>query len=70
MQELKAAGINLKQLLASGKRLVISEWGVGGGVLDGSEIAKSVEVGHCLLGIHSHAQSRTVMCQCPSSGAG
>ncbi|KIZ00733.1 hypothetical protein MNEG_7227 [Monoraphidium neglectum] len=42
-QELSYAGIDLKQLLDSGKKLVISEWGVGGGTQDGGSIAKSTK---------------------------
>ncbi|KAI8466695.1 MAG: hypothetical protein J3K34DRAFT_432891 [Monoraphidium minutum] len=42
-QELSYAGINLKQLLDGGKKLVISEWGVGGGTEDGKSIAATVK---------------------------
>jgi len=42
-QELSYAGIDLKELLASGKKLVISEWGVGGGTQDGKGIAETVD---------------------------
>ncbi|KAI8466523.1 MAG: hypothetical protein J3K34DRAFT_433415 [Monoraphidium minutum] len=41
-QELSYAGIDLKKLLDSGKKLVISEWGVGGGTQDGNSIAASL----------------------------
>ncbi|GBG00356.1 hypothetical protein Rsub_13088 [Raphidocelis subcapitata] len=40
--ELAYSGINLKSLLDSGKKLVISEWGVGGGTQDGFAVAPSV----------------------------
>jgi len=41
-QELKYAGVDLKGLLNKGKRLVISEWGIGGGTMDGSKIAANL----------------------------
>ncbi|KAF8071022.1 hypothetical protein HT031_001104 [Scenedesmus sp. PABB004] len=52
-QELSYAGINLKQLIKSGKKLVISEWGLGGGTQDGNAIAPTVEdvAGHPFFGL-------------------
>eukprot|EP00879_Flechtneria_rotunda_P029190 GHRR01031470.1.p1 GENE.GHRR01031470.1~~GHRR01031470.1.p1 ORF type:complete len:383 (+),score=118.71 GHRR01031470.1:889-2037(+) len=52
-QELSYAGINLRQLISSGKKLVISEWGLGGGDEDGNSIAKNLQdvAGHPFFGL-------------------
>eukprot|EP00878_Enallax_costatus_P001421 GHUV01001571.1.p1 GENE.GHUV01001571.1~~GHUV01001571.1.p1 ORF type:complete len:424 (+),score=133.23 GHUV01001571.1:197-1468(+) len=52
-QELSYAGINLKDLIKRGKKLVISEWGLGGGTQDGSAIAANLSdvAGHPFFGL-------------------
>lgn len=52
-QELSYAGIDLKKLTDSGKKLVISEWGIGGGTQDGQGIAPDVTfaAGHPFFGL-------------------
>uniref|UniRef100_A0A383VIG4 Glycoside hydrolase family 5 domain-containing protein n=1 Tax=Tetradesmus obliquus TaxID=3088 RepID=A0A383VIG4_TETOB len=52
-QELSYAGISLKDLVRSGKKLVISEWGLGGGTQDGNGVAASLAdvAGHPFFGL-------------------
>eukprot|EP00775_Hariotina_reticulata_P001231 gene1231-1570_t len=52
-QELSYAGIDLLQLIKKGKKLVISEWGLGGGAQDGNSVAASLTdvAGHPFFGL-------------------